>query len=373
MKKNISSAVRSASRIYNSLPPKGVDFRKVLKVVGYRYVREGFLAVKEKKRNCVVVEALHGFKEKGHRRSAETRTAKIAHVVSELSGADCVLALKSRAICDLNRGSKARKSIHFSLKRKLQKRGALVYADFMNDLMLRKVESNKKKSVFLVLSIHGMRNRKMREIDLGSGRGKLCRKSIALWFGKEIRRRFKESGLYFRVNVDKGFTGGAHPKVLREKKYLGKRVQYLQVELNKRIRKKFTPEISAILAGIIRDFGKIRWLPKKSRRRIGAKKRKIMIEGKLKIMNIEDGGLKAIYIDRSQRVCLGTRKGRFVELLLGSGKTVKLKVQPAKYVQIGENKIVLASDLAEKLNLKNGCKLKIINKVKYEKAKSGNS
>lgn len=342
----------------------GRKFKQKMKDFGFVFIPSGFLAYKRSSEMVpVFFESLHGFNEPEKRGAAEVKTAQIAYLASEFSGSGNITALNARSVCDLNRGENARKSLSFHLNRKMQKEGAEHYLRSVSGLADELMKGNKidkEHGMILIVSIHGMKDRRKRDIDVGSGRGKLCKRSIARWFARELYSHLESHGLAVRINVDKGFSGGAHPKKLRDHEYLGKRLQYLQIEISNTLRKTVPYELAVSLAKIAARFDHRHW--GQTSKKIQERSERPVLEGRVKGMEIDPvEPIDRIYIDRSQRVYLKTRRGNDVLLMRGNGSAVKLNVHQARYFQIGENKIVLNRKLMEKLRLKDGQKVSIVN------------
>jgi hypothetical protein len=338
------------------------EFKSSLKSLGYCFHRDGFLAYKKARGLPVVFEALHGFNNHHVKGVAELKTAQIAYWASKFSRGGSVLALLPRSICDLNRNDKARRTLSYKLDRKLQKEGAVKYPDIMAKLIKSHKNFNDENGLtdtFLVVSIHGMKNRKTRDVDIGSGRGSLCYKGVALWFGRQLRRKFADIGFDYKISIDRGFSGGAHPKILRSKAFLGPKLQYLQIEFSRRLRKEHSLKIAYLLSEIAQQFANRKWV---RREKSEIPEKSLSISCSIRFVGFKKGTpVNRIYMDRYQRISLGLKRGQLLKMLVGQNKTLFLEIHQAKYFQIGENKILLDKKLKSKLHLSEGDKVTIIN------------
>ncbi len=342
---------------------KGDTFASMLKDLGFEYDSHKYLAYKKSKdRMPVFFESLHGFNDVERQGAAEPKTAQIAYLASELSGAGTIIALMSRSVCDLNRGERARKTLSFNLDRNLQKEGTHQYFNTVTDLIRvsREIHGNGNlKHDLLIISVHGMKNRKRRDIDVGSGGGRLCKKSVAEWVAVQLRSRLSVRGLDYKVNLDMGFSGGSHPKLLRTNEYLGEKLQYVQIELSRTIRKWNAVDMALILAEIAKDYSKNKWT-RDSIYNGNVVSRHRLLDGSAKGIDLPDiDPYDRVYLDRSQRLYLNIQKGQSVDLIVGE-KKIKLEVHQARYFQIGDGKIVLDRRLMHKIGVHDGQKVKIV-------------
>jgi hypothetical protein len=339
---------------------KGRVFKPKLVEFGFSESKGGFLAYKlpDHKKYNVVFESLHGFNEDGFARTAEVRTAQIAYMASTMMNAPIMVALKSRSACDLNRGDEAKITQKYNLDATLQREGKADYNDLMEEIIERSAAFSSGKFIdeLLVVSIHGLAKRGARYIDIGTGFGRFADQKIGTWVQEEIVRLLPKYNIE-RVNVrlDEGFTSLAHAKFGRNKYSNQGRVNYLQIEIGRYLRRRNGVAIAMMLAEIFSRFEQKPWLnsvtPSIERGKLEASL--AIIEQSL------SGDGFGIALDRRQRFLLNTRRGRRVQLWYQTDKYVMLTVHQSTRSKIGMNTVGISKILADRLGLLEGQQVRI--------------
>lgn len=194
---------------------------------GFRYKK--FVRYKAIASNCQV-DCFHNVSP-----GKELYVREIVERISDKLGCSCVVSLVSRDVADLNR------------EISLRNRGAVVeYHEILKKNFLNR--KNPKKP-YLLIVVHGMKDRNHKDIEIGTGNGVLADARILDWFVSEMKTEFSE----FRVVVDEEFSG---EKSLRQHRIgneefngLGNGLNIFQVELSYSVRENFRDRI---VEGIVR-------------------------------------------------------------------------------------------------------------------------
>lgn len=100
-------------------------------------------------------------------------------------------------------------------------------------------------SPYLVVIIHGMRDRAGRDIEIGTGRGKNCDEEVCAWFVASMKKEFRG----FRIVVDEEFAG---EKSLGRYKFEG--VNLIQLEFSRKMREENREKIVDGLTRVLSGF-----------------------------------------------------------------------------------------------------------------------
>jgi len=151
--------------------------------------------------------------------------------VSDKLKCSSVLAKVSREVADLNR--------------KIDDKNREIILGYRDTL---KKNLDKTQGSYLLIIIHGMKNRERKDIEIGTSGGKLCSAEIGKWFISKMKKEFSE----FKIVVDDEFCGN---EILEEhRKILGKRLNIFQIELSYDLRKSFRQEVVLGLSNILKEF-----------------------------------------------------------------------------------------------------------------------
>lgn len=156
---------------------------------------------------------------------------EIVEGIAVNTGCSCVVANFSREEIDLNREICAE-----------NEGGILEYREVLRENFER------FGGPYLVIVIHGMRNREGKDIEIGTRGGKLGSSDVLEWFVERVCDKFSD----FRVKVDEEFCGN---KILEDhREALGEEVNIFQVELSRDLREEFLSEIIDGFGEIVLDF-----------------------------------------------------------------------------------------------------------------------
>jgi len=118
-----------------------------------------------------------------------------------------------------------------------------------------KILDNSKKLIkpYLHLALHGMKNYRHKEIEIGTRYNQTCSNEIFEWFRKKLEENCKEVfNKDLMIVYNKKFIGDASKGVHR-KKY-GSLFNTIQIEFNKRLRTHYFSNIVEVLTKIIKNF-----------------------------------------------------------------------------------------------------------------------
>lgn len=116
--------------------------------------------------------------------------------------------------------------------------------------------SGKLTKHYLHIAIHGMKDRKDKDIEIGTQCGKTCQSKVRAWFVKNVTEKSKKTiGGNIKIDEDKYFCGITTSIGFHHQKY-GDNFNTFQVEISKTLRKKHLKELIDIFSTIIIEFNK---------------------------------------------------------------------------------------------------------------------
>lgn len=185
---------------------------------------------------------------------ADEFTGDIVEGVVNKINCSGIIAIISRTIVDLNRP----RNIN-------NKEGIDEYRQTIRENLehIGNLDENGKLSrPYLHLAIHGMKDKRKGDIEIGTLYGKTCSPEVKKWFVSEIKRHFK------RVQIDERFPGDSSKPVHRcgdqtsDLNYLGYGNNFttFQIEISRILRENHQKELINMFSDIIIHFNeKFKW------------------------------------------------------------------------------------------------------------------
>ena len=179
---------------------------------------------------------------------ADEFTGDIVEGVVNKINCSGIIAIISRTIVDLNRP----RNIN-------NKEGIDEYRQTIRENLehIGNLDENGKLSrPYLHLAIHGMKDKRKGDIEIGTLYGKTCSPEVKKWFVSEIKRHFK------RVQIDERFPGDSSKPVHRcgdqtsDLNYLGYGNNFttFQIEISRTLRKNHQKKLIDIFSSIVNHF-----------------------------------------------------------------------------------------------------------------------
>jgi len=193
-----------------------------------RYIKKKFVKF-ERTQSNVQIDCYHNCPP-----GQEFYVEEIVRGVCESVGCSSVLAMVSRFTADLNCEMNDKNIEAISEYREV------LQGNF-------KLNGNLEKPYLLII-LHGMKNREGKDIEIGTRSGKLASVEITKWFVGRMRDKFSN----MKVVDDEEFGG---PDVLENhRKLFGKNLNIFQIELSLNIREKFRRDVVSGISEILEDF-----------------------------------------------------------------------------------------------------------------------
>lgn len=204
----------------------------------------------------VLLDALHAAPESRRR---EFFTDEIADRVSSDVGCHCIIAKVPREKADLNQ---------FPTEESWP--AVNQYRDTIRYLLQRDNLINQKGEVrfpFLHISLHGMRNRSSKDVELGTFFGESCSPDVLHWLLRRFRSWATELNHDHRepivIDNDRGDALYGHPVIATHRNGYdgnpgyGSNYDTVQVELAHWLRNEHKKEIIELLTGVAKEFHKV--------------------------------------------------------------------------------------------------------------------
>jgi len=187
--------------------------------------------------NNTLIEALHT--------ETEFYLKEIINKITELKISSTIKSKLPRTEIDLNR------EISSKNKEAIKK-----YREIIQKILTtKKIENKLKVQPFLHISIHGMKDRKEKDIEIGTRNKILSNPEIYTWFIETTKKHFNK----FKVVIDKEFKGS---KILEQHRFgdntghkgFGINYNIFQIEFSKTLRETHKKEIIKYLEKITKEF-----------------------------------------------------------------------------------------------------------------------
>ncbi len=273
-------------------------------------------------------------------------TAPMAHYIGYLLKSPTILALHSRNYCDLNRRATAQKTVDGVLNTQIQKAAKKEYTSILTAILNEYTTLGVLNRPVLILSIHGMKDRLNRGIDIGSGMGKSANLEVAGWFQNALSQALLKQGIKTKIHLDDGFTGANQLKILRKPEYFGSNLHILQIEISRDLRINYFFQLTLILAQILKNFEKQDWTKI-------SKLDNDIEELKLEIRIATNLSVKEVEMDASQRRRLKIKKNEQIELFAGTRKLGVFNVVAVERSRIGSGQVGVSENLMKHFGLVN--------------------
>ncbi len=184
---------------------------------------------------------------------ADKFTDKIVEEVVKRTNCNGIIAVVSRTIADLNRPPDSSNKDAICEYRKIIKT-ILEHIGILD-------KNSKLVTPYLHLAIHGMKDRKDKDIELGTNHGKTCSPNVRDWFVKNFTDKcHKLISKDIKIVLDKQFTGDVsksyHRKGDKLTKYIGygENFNTIQIEICRSLRENNLNELIVIFTELIKDF-----------------------------------------------------------------------------------------------------------------------
>ncbi len=195
------------------------------------------------KKICSFIDAVHASPLK-----ADEFTGDIVEGVLNKINCSGIIAIVSRTIIDLNRPRNSN-----------NKKGIDEYRQTIREILeyLGNLDRNGKLvRPHLHLAIHGMKDKRKGDIEIGTLYGKTCSPEVKKWVVSEIKRHFKS------VQIDERFPGDSSKPVHRcgdqtsDLNYLGygNNLTTFQIEISRILRENHQKELINMFSDIIIHF-----------------------------------------------------------------------------------------------------------------------
>ena len=155
-------------------------------------------------------------------------------------GCSSVFANVSRVVADLNREVSEQ-----------NKEAILEYREVLKGNLCL---NGYLKRPYLLIVLHGMKNREGKDVEIGTREGELARPEVVEWFVGRMKEKFSES----KVVVDDEFKG---PSILKHYRHgndffegFGENLNIFQVELSRDLRENSREEVVEKIVEVVGEF-----------------------------------------------------------------------------------------------------------------------
>lgn len=191
-------------------------------------------------KSSVLIEALHNKRLKG-----EFFVEELVKEVASEASCSYILSRVSRLEADLNRAPNG--SNNKALKEHREVIGKILSENSFSS-------GAELSNNFLHLSIHGMKDRNDKDIEIGTRNGRLASSETTKWFAQALEKQFPS----LNITWDKEFLGGDSLEIYRygdqDFTALGDKYNVFQIEISYTLRKFYFEELVKGLTEIILEF-----------------------------------------------------------------------------------------------------------------------
>ncbi len=317
-------------------------FRRNLKLFGFIKSTNKYIAYRRVEKKRILFEALHPFGKRPFLNLAEYNTAQIAHFAAMESNSPVVISLVPRHLADLNKSYKAKMTkMIYPINEILQKEAIKEYHAIIMDCLRANKEDNFLKQELLMISLHGMKNSPVTDVDLGTGGGKKCNYGLAVWIKEELEKNMKSYGIKINITIDKLFSNSWGNFTLKKKKYLGKNLKLLQIEMSQEMRINYPYQLALSLGKIADKFSKYEI----ERKELCFNNLEEMVFDVYQVEDYTDMKQPKIYLSYKQRKSFKTRVRE--TLVLKGLDGIEFSVHAAKRDKLSFNEIGMSQAVME--------------------------
>lgn len=200
------------------------------------YKQLEYIRYKQAKSN-ISFDAYHGTPPKG-----EYKINEITEKIAKQAKTSSIISTISRTKADLNR--------------EITEESKDAIIEYQQTLKKITIKNNIQKYPYLLIILHGMKNRENKDIEIGTRNGELTNPKLKQWFIKQMQTLFSD----FKIAIDEEFKGTT---ILEEYKNgnnyfegLGNNLNIFQIELSIELREKHTKLIIDNFSQIALNFSK---------------------------------------------------------------------------------------------------------------------